>query len=339
MPTRDYSEGFYGTNVYGEWSITDASATVTATSSFGFNAVRQYGENEYGINAYGVWSETDSGIIQITSTSSLSLSAAQPIDTYSSGEFGYGNYSAGTYRDASVTITGVSTVAIPDVTPENVTLAITVQSTDTGNKYFVNGVQQNMPIALKKGSTYKFDQSNASNNNHPLRFSTTNNGSWAGGSEYTDGVTVVGTAGQAGAYTQIVVANNAPSQLYTYCLNHSGMGFGVPVILGGNIIRIRNVSAVSAGSSTITCVVQRIHGALIPTTGTSTVSAVGNVTFSGNPFPINGVSSVAVSPVRVLFISVDPIVGASSTDFFARYKWEDVPITSTNWTNVYKVAA
>ena len=302
MSSRNYSQWNFGTNVFGEWAYSNASVTITASST-------------------------------------LNLSAAVPSDTYSSGEYSNGNYSAGTYRDASATITAASTVAIPDVTPENVTLTITVQSTDTGNKYFVNGVQQNMPIALKKGSTYKFDQSNASNNNHPLRFSTTNNGSWAGGSEYTDGVTVAGTAGQAGAYTQIVVANNAPSQLYTYCLNHSGMGFGVPVVLGGNIIVIRNVSAVSTSSSTITCVAQRIHGALIPTTGTSTVSVVGNVTFSGNPFPINGVSTVTANSNRILFITINPISAASSTNFSARLKWVDEPIATTNWTTVYKVAA
>ena len=122
---------------------------------------------------------------------------------------------------------------VPDGThAENETFTITVQSTASGNKYFVNGVQQQMPIALKKGSTYKFDQSNNTNNNHPLRFSTTSDGSHAGGSEYTDGVTVVGVPGQTGAYTQIVVPNNAPATLYTYCINHSGMGFGVPITEG-----------------------------------------------------------------------------------------------------------
>lgn len=218
MPTRDYSEGFYGTNVYGEWAITDASATVTATSSFGFNAVRQYGENEYGINAYGVWSETDSGQITSSTTSSLYLSAAVPVDTYSSGEYGYGNYSAGTYRDASVTISAVS------------------------------------------------------------------------------------SASAIGVYT----AN-------------------VPVV----------ISAVSTSSLTG----QIVTGAIIPAVASSSLTVVGNVTFSGNPYPINGVSSITIRPVRILLIDVEPIAGASSTDFFARYKWEDVPITSTNWTNVYKVAA
>ena len=74
-----------------------------------------------------------------------------------------------------------------------------------------------------EGATYKFDQANASNDGHPLRFSTTSDGSHAGGSAYTTGVTVVGTPGNAGAYTEIQVAVGAPN-LYYYCTVHSGMG-------------------------------------------------------------------------------------------------------------------
>ena len=95
---------------------------------------------------------------------------------------------------------------------ESVSFTITVQNVGGSNYYYVNGVRQQMPIALKKGSTYKFIQSDSSNSNHPLRFSTTSDGTWGGGTEYTSGVTVVGTAGQSGSYTQIVVADTTPSQ-------------------------------------------------------------------------------------------------------------------------------
>ncbi len=103
------------------------------------------------------------------------------------------------------------------------TFTVTVVSTGGGNKYFIDGVQQDT-VMIGAGLTYKFDQSDSSNGNHPLRFSTTSNGTHSGGSEYTVGVTAVGTPGQAGAYTQIDVQNGAPSTLYYYCTQHSGMG-------------------------------------------------------------------------------------------------------------------
>ena len=102
------------------------------------------------------------------------------------------------------------------------TFTVTVVSTGSGNKYFIDGVQQ-ATLNLAENGTYKFDQSDSSNGSHPLRFSTTSGGTHSGGSQYTTGVTTNGTPGQAGAYTQIVVAASAPT-LYYYCTNHSGMG-------------------------------------------------------------------------------------------------------------------
>ena len=104
-----------------------------------------------------------------------------------------------------------------------ISLAITVQSTDAGNRYYIDAGGPAPTISLTEGSTYRFDQSASSNNGHPLRFSSTSNGTHAGGSEYTTGVTTSGTPGNAGAYTQIVVADTAPT-LYYYCTNHSNMG-------------------------------------------------------------------------------------------------------------------
>ena len=91
-----------------------------------------------------------------------------------------------------------------------------------GNKFFLDSTHQT--IYLIRGQKYVFDQSHSTNNNHPLRFSTTQNGTHGGGSEYTSGVTVSGTPGQSGAKVEFIVPESAPNTLYYYCTNHSGMG-------------------------------------------------------------------------------------------------------------------
>ena len=97
----------------------------------------------------------------------------------------------------------------------------TVAVTVAGGKFVIDGTSQ-QTVELKPSVTYRFDQSDASNSNHPLRFSTNDNNS--PNAPFTTGVTTAGTPGSAGAYTQVKLEQDAPAVLYYYCSNHSGMG-------------------------------------------------------------------------------------------------------------------
>ena len=103
----------------------------------------------------------------------------------------------------------------------NYTFYVTV----AGSKFVIDGVSQ-QPVDLGHDLPYRFDTSDSSNNGHLFKFSTTSDGTHGGGSEYTTGVTVNGTAGTSGAYTEIAVTSSTTNPLYYYCATggHSGMG-------------------------------------------------------------------------------------------------------------------
>jgi len=121
-------------------------------------------------------------------------------------------------------------------------IRVTVVS-DGGNKYAFEGATT-PDLTIDEGKTYRFDQSDSTNDTHPFRFSITQNGTWGGGSAYSTGVTTHGTPGVKGAYTEISVTKSTPNHLYYYCTAHSGMGNDA-VLLKNDFSNLHRVSGSS----------------------------------------------------------------------------------------------
>ena len=117
---------------------------------------------------------------------------------------------------------------------------------DSGNKYrFRNSAntatfaQSAVVLDLAEGGTYTFDQSDSTMSSHPMKLSTTANGTHGGGTSYNTGVTyqldgstvtesafVSGFSSATSRKLIITVAASAPT-LYYYCHYHSGMGSSI----------------------------------------------------------------------------------------------------------------
>ena len=139
-------------------------------------------------------------------------------------------------------ISSATQTALDNITAgtSTLTVPITVKVADDGSGsqnvfYFLNGTDtgagtRSVSMDLTTGFKYKFDISDSSNSGHPLKFSTTKDGTHASGSAFTTNVTESGTAGTADAYVEIEITPEtlgiagATPTLYYYCPNHSGMG-------------------------------------------------------------------------------------------------------------------
>lgn len=146
------------------------------------------------------------------------------------GEFAVNTYDKKLYmRDGSNEIVTVANHYATDFDSATKVLYVTVASstsdhpyhgTGSSNKYKINGVFSPYLHLIPK-NTYRFDQSDASNSGHPLRFYL----DAAKTTAFTTGVTTNGTPGSSGAYTQIIVSDTTPSVLHYQCSAHANMGW------------------------------------------------------------------------------------------------------------------
>jgi plastocyanin len=101
---------------------------------------------------------------------------------------------------------------------ESIDVSIEANDYGSSNVYVIDGTQKKS-LVLEIGTTYTFNHSS----NHPLRFSTTSDGTHNDGSEYMNGVTT------SAGVTTIEVTENTPSNLYYFCQIHAGMGADITI--------------------------------------------------------------------------------------------------------------
>ena len=198
---------------------------------------------------------------------------------------------------------------INEGTSQTINYTVTVANVGGINIFVLNGVN-NPVITFVKGFTYVFDVSDNTNGSHPLRFRTSADAS------YTDGVSVSGTQGQAGATVTIVVASDAPSTLKYYCTIHgNAMGNTINVISAVATLARTTILASSnsnnavsfgTGAKTIFCTLPAgkavIKDASNNINGTFVGNITGNVTgnASGTAATVTGAAQTNITSVGTL---------------------------------------
>jgi hypothetical protein len=97
-----------------------------------------------------------------------------------------------------------------------------------GNRYFIdigdgNGYVEKPNLQFRRNYVYSFIFTDINAENHPLRFSTTADGTHGGGTDFSTGVRTHYNENGAVNGVQIVVTDQTPNNLYYYCTIHPNM--------------------------------------------------------------------------------------------------------------------
>ena len=238
-------------NVTGDLTGTASNATLAASATLATNAQGLTGTPDItvrNINSAGIGTISTLGVTDLTVPTLKGHSTIRSIH--------------------GTTTTFVVTVA-------SKTSAHRYNGSGSSNGYKIDGVEAPF-ITLTPGRTYRFDQSDGTNALHPLRFYYDVDKTTA----YTTGVTVNGTQGSAGAYTEIVVSDTTPIVLHYQCSSHAKMGNSIQT--NSTVLDTEHNSTVR-GTMTATSFVGPLTGNVTGnltgnSNGTHTGAVTGNVT-------------------------------------------------------------
>ena len=254
-----------------------ASGVITATTFSGNLAGNVTGD------LTGTASNATQAASATIATNAQGLTGTPDITVRNINSAGIGTISTLGVTDLTVpTLKGHSTIR--SIHGTTTTFVVTVASktsahryngSGSSNGYKIDGVEAPF-ITLTPGRTYRFDQSDGTNALHPLRFYYDVDKTTA----YTTGVTVNGTQGSAGAYTEIVVSDTTPIVLHYQCSSHAKMGNSIQT--NSNVLDTEHNSTVR-GTMTATSFVGPLTGNVTGnltgnSNGTHTGAVTGNVT-------------------------------------------------------------
>ena len=247
-------------------------------------------------------------------------------DVYAGGSV-YGYESLVSTEAANTTVTYTVTVA-------SKTANHRYNGSGSSSGYFIDGSESPF-ITLVPGVTYRFDQAAGSNSGHPLRFYLEAQKTTA----YTTNVTTNGTAGSAGAYTEITVTDTTPQVLHYQCSSHALMGNAVSTqsnVVHNNFQATFLEGIAVTGVSTFTGQIDGNGGANISGAETVLSSATvsdltdnrvviagssgaledsGNLTFNGSTLAVTGTAAVTgdVTVSDSITVTKDAVVSAGLT--------------------------
>lgn len=248
---------------------------------------------------------------------------------------------------ALLSLTGSAKVFISASADDLDLLYADITVTVSGGNYLIDGTA-NQTITLVPSVTYRFDVSDSTNSSHPLRFSTTSDGTHNSGTQFTTGITTIGTAGSAGAIIEVKLEQDAPD-LYYYCANHSGMGGSVS--MGGTTYSNATTSAdglmSSADKTKLDGVATSANNYTLPTASASTLGGIkigtglsidgsGVVTASGGSSSSSGGSLVPITTTKTVVNSAGQTVftgswrAANIAVFLNGVKLQDSEVTATD---------
>lgn len=193
------------------------------------------------------------------------------------------NTTAGSISNVNAVAGDISNVnSLAGVLTGSTTFTVTVANVGGQNVFVVDGVN-NPVLALVRGNTYVFNQSDGTNSGHLIAFKD------ASGNAYTTGVTSSGTAGSSGATVTFAVASDAPSSLRYYCSVH-GNAMGNTISASSNNLTvvassIGNVNNTGGSISNVNAVGGSIANVNTVATNLSGITAFSAVYSSGGTDP------------------------------------------------------